>query len=58
MTAFDDLHLKSPLILAILFCLSSANFMLNSVEHEIDFITSGPEMDKHTSKPHFEKILK
>ena len=37
--------------------MNSLIFMLNSVEHEIDFITLGPEMDKHTGKPHNEKIF-
>ena len=46
MTAFGDLTMKSPLILAFSVFMSSLNFMLSSLEHEKSFITLGPGLFK------------
>ena len=37
------IHVKMPTIVGILTFMSGENFMLNSVEHEKSFITSGPD---------------
>ena len=41
-SGFDEINLKFLLSLAISVFMSSLNFMLSRVEHEICFITLGP----------------
>ena len=45
MIFFPLRHIKMPTIVGILTFLSRKNFMLNCVEHEKSFITSGPAFD-------------
>ena len=40
---FPAQNVKMPTIVGILIFMSRKNFMLNSVEHEKSFITSGPD---------------
>ena len=42
MLFFMFINVKMPTIVGILTFMSRKNFMLNSVEHEKSFITSGP----------------
>ena len=42
MLFFPLIHVKMPTIVGILTFMSGENFMLNGVEHEKSFITSGP----------------
>ena len=42
MLFFPLIHVKMPTIVGILTYMSGKNFMLNWVEHEKSFITSGP----------------
>ena len=42
MLFFQLINVKMPTIVGILTVMSRKNFMLNSVEHEKSFITSGP----------------
>ena len=42
MLFFPVLNVKMPTIVGILTFMSMKNFMLNSIEHEKSFITSGP----------------
>ena len=43
MLFFLLINVKMPTIVGILTIMSRKNFMLNSVEHEKSFITSGPD---------------
>ena len=45
MLFFPLIHVKMPTIVGILTSMSGENFMLNWVEHEKSFITSGPDVD-------------
>ena len=45
MLFFPLRHIKMPTIVGILTFMSRKNFMLNCVEHEKSFITSGPAFD-------------
>ena len=44
MLFFLFINVKMPTIVGILTFMSRKNFMLNRVEHEKSFITSGPEL--------------
>ena len=43
MLFFPLMHVKMPTIVGILTSMSGENFMLNLVQHETSFITSGPD---------------
>ena len=47
MLFFLLINVKMPTIVGILTFISRKNFMLNSVEHEKSFITSGPGLAHH-----------
>ena len=52
MLFFPLIHVKMPTIVGILTFMSGENFMLNWVEHEKSFITSGTGLvGKHSSSP-------
>ena len=47
MLFFPLIHVKMPTIVGILIFMSGKNFMLNRVEHEKSFITSGPVLGSY-----------
>ena len=58
MLFFPLIHVKMPTTVGILTFMSGENFMLNWVEHEKSFITSGPDLKKSITFREHAKIFK